>query len=97
MAKVVCVLYDDPREASFWLDLLQGWIFWTLDRRPSNHRRNLPLVDANRTKRPKADIPPALTNVCFRADCVAKVGGMGPVRNNRIQEGRCLNQSCVVR
>jgi hypothetical protein len=29
-------------------------------------RRDLPLVDANRAKRPKADIPLALTNVCFR-------------------------------
>ena len=53
-------------EASFWLDLLLVWIFWTLDRRPSNPRRDLPLVEANRAKRPKADIPPALTNVCFR-------------------------------
>ena len=52
-------------EASFWLDLLLVWIFWTLDRRPSNPRRDLPLVEANRAKRPKADIPPALTNVCF--------------------------------
>ena len=31
------------------------------------------------------------------ADCVAKVGGMRPVRNNRIQEGRRLNQSCAAR
>lgn len=29
-------------------------------------RRDLPLVDANRAKRPKADIPLSMTNVCFR-------------------------------
>ena len=32
----------------------------------ANPRRELPLVDANRAKRPKADIPLALMNVCFR-------------------------------
>jgi hypothetical protein len=37
-------------------------------------------------------------NVVRRSlDCVAKVGGMRPVRNNRIQEGRRLNQSCAAR
>ena len=32
----------------------------------SNPRRDLALVKANRARRPKADIPPALTNVRFR-------------------------------
>jgi hypothetical protein len=30
-------------------------------------------------------------------ECVAKVRGTRPVRNNRIQEARRLNQSCAVR
>jgi len=42
-----------------------------------------------------ADEPLALTNVRFWGDCVAKVGGMRLLRNNRIQEARRLNQSCA--
>jgi len=34
-------------------------------------------------------------NVRFEGDCVAKVGGMRAARNNRIQKGRRLNQSCA--
>jgi len=39
----------------------------------------------------------ARSGVRFRGDCVAKVGGMRRVRNNRIKEGRWLNQSCAAR
>ena len=42
-----------------------------------------------------SDIPPALTNVRYRGDCVAKVGGTRLLRNNRIQGARRLNQSCA--
>ena len=38
-----------------------------------------------------ADVQTALMNVRFEGDCVAKVGGMRRVRNNRIKEGRRLN------
>jgi hypothetical protein len=38
---------------------------------------------------------PTLPNVRFTPDCVAKVGGMRRVRNNRIQKACRVNQSCA--